>query len=83
MDLNSKKEKFVGLTNSPQEIKKIYNNPQDWFQRQFVSKQQALKWKLKLTDDFKYQEIGGNEDWKYGFTFTPQEQYITLKKENI
>jgi hypothetical protein len=68
--------KCVGLTNNPDEIKKLLGNPEDWWIRVFNSEVEARKWVAVLVRNYEYKNASAGDGWKYGFTFTPQHQII-------
>jgi len=67
--------KFVGLTNNPDELKRIHGNPEDWWERVFSNEYEARKWMRVLVKNYGYKIAGMGYGWKYGFTYTPQQQY--------
>lgn len=67
--------KYVGLTNNPEEIKKMHGNPNDWWIRIFTDEYEARKWMRVLVKNYGYKFAGNNDGWQYGFTFTPEHQF--------
>ncbi|MFC2170931.1 hypothetical protein ACFLQJ_03020 [Calditrichota bacterium] len=71
--------KFVGLTNDPENRKKLHGEPDDWeLKGPFETEREARNWEmLKRATGFNGAPRG--DEWKYGYTYTTSNKTI----ENI
>ena len=62
--------KYVGLTDDPSGRKDDHSNPEDWWQRSFLTEKEARDWEKTMLAKPGYKGGPGGEGWKYGYTYT-------------